>query len=538
MKTYTEQIKRPLSKFNCVSNDVHVSIFEGLTLFNYIEARRYVCCKRHAQPCSVCFNMLKVPQKIIADGYMKLKVAFKMVSPNVTYTSLHARRKLLQMLLASLGIGERSKGNYRVFLVEKNSSVHYNIFKSLLNNLVTGEQKDKTVLSRETVDKLLKLAESEGEKQRLKFAIVGSAGLSSTKAKSIYGFDDMTAKTKKVKDALEEATAIREVIENIAKSNVRALLNSLGIYDSDSSETSDNSETDSEQEDADLSGSNDDQVGSPTDVVERNHEDSARDVTEYQEFFNDEQLLSILYQCELNWVKFVGVTGEMQRSQSTSSLESVLNTFATRLHNFHLKECELYVIEQSRQVYNLTKQLNEKEDDIDNGIILSESDCEDVHELSTIKNPLYDKGKEVLKRKRDFIKRKATRDIKKRIAERRFLQRRRSKKVKRLEDECPDIGATIEEFVRKRGVGADAWRRTGVLTFDGNRNLGKKVTFRTIQAHLEAKYHRKISYGTVVQLCIPRNKRRKSAARYKGLAEVTQRRARKGFTLKYNPDSH
>ena len=92
--------------------------------------------------------------------------------------------------------------------------------------------------------------------------------------------------------------------------------------------------------------------------------------------------------------------------------------------------------------------------------------------------------------------------------------------------------------MRKRGIGADAWQRTGVLTFDGNRNLGKKVTFRTIQAHLEAKYHRKISYGTVVQLCIPRNKRRKSAARYKGLAEVTQRRARKVFTLKYNPDSH
>ena len=111
-------------------------------------------------------------------------------------------------------------------------------------------------------------------------------------------------------------------------------------------------------------------------------------------------------------------------------------------------------------------------------------------------------------------------------------------KVKSLEDKCPDIGATIEEFVRKMGVGADTWRGTGVLTFDRNRKLGKKVTFCTIQAHLEAKYGRKISYGTVVQLCIPRNKRPKSAAGYNGLAEVTQRRARKGFSLKYNPDSH
>ena len=44
--------------------------------------------------------------------------------------------------------------------------------------------------------------------------------------------------------------------------------------------------------------------------------------------------------------------------------------------------------------------------------------------------------------------------------------------------------------------------------------------------------------GTVVQLCVARNKRRQSAACYKGVAKVTTRRAHKGFTLKYNPDSH
>jgi hypothetical protein len=86
--------------------------------------------------------------------------------------------------------------------------------------------------------------------------------------------------------------------------------------------------------------------------------------------------------------------------------------------------------------------------------------------------------------------------------------------------ECPDIGNTIEELVRKRGAGADLWRRTGVLTFDGNRCLGEKVTFGCIQAHLQAKYKRKFSYGTV------------------RLAQVMQRHARRGFTLRYNPDNH
>ena len=51
-------------------------------------------------------------------------------------------------------------------------------------------------------------------------------------------------------------------------------------------------------------------------------------------------------------------------------------------------------------------------------------------------------------------------------------------------------------------------------------------------------YKRRFSYGSGVQLCVARNRRRRSAARYRAVAKVTTRRARKGFNLKYNPDSH
>lgn len=64
-------------------------------------------------------------------------------------------------------------------------------------------------------------------------------------------------------------------------------------------------------------------------------------------------------------------------------------------------------------------------------------------------------------------------------------------------------------------VGADAWRRMGVLT-----------------------YNCRFSYSTIVQLCVARNKYHFSSQRYKGVAKVTTRRTHKGFSLKYNPDSH
>ncbi len=104
--------------------------------------------------------------------------------------------------------------------------------------------------------------------------------------------------------------------------------------------------------------------------------------------------------------------------------------------------------------------------------------------------------------------------------------------------ECPNIGKTIEDFVSAANIGADHWRRTGVFTFDGNTRLPNKETYYRIQQYLKSFYGHNFAYRTVVQLCVARNRHHCSASRYKGVAKVTTRRARKGFTLRYNPDSH
>ena len=108
----------------------------------------------------------------------------------------------------------------------------------------------------------------------------------------------------------------------------------------------------------------------------------------------------------------------------------------------------------------------------------------------------------------------------------------------RILQDCPGIGAPIEEFVAQCGAGADAWRRTGVVTFDGNKKVQKKATIRRTKEFLENKYKRRFAYGTVVQLCVVRNKRRCSAMRYQGVANVVHKRARKGFNIRFNPDHH
>ncbi len=76
---------------------------------------------------------------------------------------------------------------------------------------------------------------------------------------------------------------------------------------------------------------------------------------------------------------------------------------------------------------------------------------------------------------------------------------------------CPNIGEEVEKFVQECSIGADDWRRTGVLTFDRNSRVKSKVTYERIRQHLMKVYNRHFSYGSVMQLCIPRNKRRLSS---------------------------
>lgn len=161
--------------------------------------------------------------------------------------------------------------------------------------------------------------------------------------------------------------------------------------------------------------------------------------------------------------------------------------------------------------------------------IVSESESDSPESYASIVDPLSTAGKELLAKKRANIRRRAQRKKEKAIADQHFLSHRVSKRANTILQKFPDIRETIESFVQDHQVGADVWRRTGVLTFDGNAKLKDKVSYEKIRQHLQEKYRHNFSYGTVIQLCVPRNRRRRSAKWYRGIAKVTSRRERKGF---------
>ena len=531
---------------SCVRVDdfTDISALQGFTLESYIVTKEKIRIAERTQLCKLCTGLLTVAKRIADDGYIRLNEAFSISNPGVKYKSTHAKRKLLQMALAAIRIKE--KNNHAVFLVPRESNLE--LARSLLSRLdsefdIFGKEHVKKSVT--PIKDVLAAAESDAERERITYAVAAASGQSNTKLRSIYGFEDIQRRKERVENALREARKIREAVDSIASIQEKAVLSSFGIQvDSDDSDDDEESETDTENEEEDNNreSQEDDPVNGTTGdsvVIDITHQFSlSKQITDTGSVYqNSQELMDLLRACELNWFLFVEVIEQKLSGYTKAAIDQILLDFSGQIQLLKLNEREESIIEQSRQAYLLSERLQGNQSDVDDDAIGSETE-ESGADWGNIHDPLQPEARAIISQKVKQLKINARRKAAQRIAEARFLRRKRGKNVGKILKECPDIGSTIENYVKSAGVGAESWRRTGILTFDGNRKVEKKATFSRIKEHLERVYQRRFGYGTVVQLCVARNKRRLSASRYKGLAKVTCRRARKGFTIRYNPDKH
>ena len=186
-----EERTKTLSEHQRVRDDIYVSSFEGLSLKQYKDVRAFVCKMEHNQPCTNCEGMMKVVDKVSTCGFITLKSAFMLSSPGVSCKASAGRRKLLRMPLACLDVGDLKEGSYCFYLVEKQNTVDYQIFQTLLTKSVDTSRAQEIQLSKEELKELLYLADSESEKEMLKYVVVKAPGLSNTKAKEVYRICDL-----------------------------------------------------------------------------------------------------------------------------------------------------------------------------------------------------------------------------------------------------------------------------------------------------------------------------------------------------------
>ena len=517
---YSDSRKLPLSQYNTVSSNVYTTNVRNLSLKDYCIARKYYCELHHNTKCTQqCDSMINAGRAVLENGVLPLRTVFRTYFPDVTYHSVNAKRLLLQMPLVAVRL--QSKGDKRgeLFLMEFVKDLDYEKVVGFLNREFDKASGKKT-LTKADVRSILSLAQSDRERETISYAVYKASGITSNQAQKHFGLSNMAPRALEVEKSITEVKEIRDAVDNLANTQDSALLATYGIFDEESSNC----------------GSSENESSDELAVDENNQKFS----------LSDDILFETLKMSEYNWFELVERTEAATEDTFDNNARKELDGFYKRISQFGLTDVESQKVNMSYGAFLAAEddmQSEERICRIINGEVVTDTESDDPEAYVGLKDDfsktsLSEASIALVKKKRISIRRRGSRLKAKMIAERRFLSRKCSKRQNWILSKCPDIGNVIEEYVKDNNVGADCWRRTGVLTFDGNTKLKSKVTYESIRQHLQHVYKQHFSYGSVVQLCVARNRRRRSAARYKGVAKVTTRRARKGFNLKYNPDSH
>lgn len=505
LEAYHTLSKKSLSNPQKQSDSVTISLITELSLSDYSKARILYCKLYHESTCVNCARIVDFIQIITEEGYCLLRKAFNIVCPGIIYSPDKARRKLLQIPVVAIRIGDVNKGNSFTILTESMHGVNYVRIGALINGLIetTAYAQAHPMLEKNCVKMLLEMAQTDRERECMRYAIYKSSAMSATQCRRNYGFENITSRADRVEDAIRTVRDIRETIEEVANVQDKSIMATFGL----STENINSSDDSCDEEEA--------------------YETAI--VTPFTEV--TDICKCTLMKSNFNWFQSVEYVEE-----NIDKGDEILSGVRMNLSLFGFTKSQQELVIQSYEAFKACRQDaydDERTARAVNGDIVTESEsdpnqyCEANHNTKLLITNQMKVNRRRLRRKRAKL-----------IADQRFLSKKASCKVNKILTECPDIGTEMEKYVTSHNIGADAWRRTGVLTFDGNTKLKSKVTYEGIRQHLQQLYKRKFSYGSIVQLCVSRNKRRSSSSRYKGVAKITSRRARKGFTLKYNPDSH
>ena len=138
---------------------------------------------------------------------------------------------LLQKPVVAVRIGDAQSGISYSILLEKFQGVNYGKISLVLQGLASTHKSTQVPLKKTCVKMLMALANSHRERECIRYAVYKASGMSQTD-----GFENTSERADKVEQALKEADTIREAIDDIARSQGRALLESFGITSQQSSE--------------------------------------------------------------------------------------------------------------------------------------------------------------------------------------------------------------------------------------------------------------------------------------------------------------
>ena len=208
------------------------------------------------------------------DHIYSLCDIFKSSFPGVTYTADNAKRKLLQMPLVALRLGQPSSGTSKLIVMEKFPHLNYQSLHKVLEEAQLNSLQQSAAISK-PITKIC--TEWPGERHYIRYALYKASGLTPTGARRELGLQNMKSKSSEIEDCIQHCMSVHREFDQIVSTRLKLTLN---MYDSDSC---------SDELDSDMD------TGTTTSSID------TASLTE-NEISN---LNLVMRQCDFNWFEFM-----------------------------------------------------------------------------------------------------------------------------------------------------------------------------------------------------------------------------------------
>jgi hypothetical protein len=115
---YKTNVVHPPINYICVADGIWVSQITNLSLEEYCLACGQYSLLNHKRNCGPCKGLVKAGEIILANGISELPLVFRTAFPGITYSSQHAKQRLLRMPLVAIRVGLPSSGRSEIKLME------------------------------------------------------------------------------------------------------------------------------------------------------------------------------------------------------------------------------------------------------------------------------------------------------------------------------------------------------------------------------------------------------------------------------------
>ena len=270
-----------------------------------------------------------------------------------------------------------------------------------------------------------------------------------------------------MEDAIEQALQIRKAVHLLSNVKEACTLEEFGLYIDSNIDSDETESTEGETSESDDKCSSD-VMESASDHQFSNNPEGPNDLE--SALLPNEHLLLMLRENNHNWFAFVEELNMTLCNATREQLNQALIDFMAFLSSTYLSNEEQILIEQSYKAFMITDGGRPSRE----SFIELDSESDDPENWIDVGEGLMDKMKSHVVNERK--KQRDRQRFLKMTAEKCLLKRKVPKRASKLLKQFPNLGKDIDDFVHENRIGADAWRRTGVATFDGNVKSGPRVT--------------------------------------------------------------